>query len=76
MVTLPSGQQVEAERLAPPDLAAVQGRIKDLVRTLENFKQLRQKGRARAEYLEQVWGGVGTGAAGKWWGSVCVLGWV
>ncbi len=26
MVTLPSGQQVEAERMAPPDLALVQVR--------------------------------------------------
>ncbi|PRW56656.1 ribosomal RNA methyltransferase NOP2 [Chlorella sorokiniana] len=54
VVTLPSGQQVEAERMAAPDLALVQRRIKDIVRTLENFKQLRDKGRARQEYVDQL----------------------
>lgn len=54
VVTLPSGQQIEAEMLAPPDLALVQKRIKDIVRTLENFKQLREPERSRAEYLEQL----------------------
>ncbi|KAL4427894.1 hypothetical protein ABPG75_001983 [Micractinium tetrahymenae] len=54
VVTLPSGQQIEAEMLAPFDLALVQKRIKGIVRTLENFKQLREGGRSRAEYLEQL----------------------
>jgi ribosomal RNA methyltransferase Nop2 len=64
LVVLPSGQQVEAERLAPPDLALVQRRIRDCVRVLEDFGRLRQEGRSRADYLEQVGGGGGGGARG------------
>ena len=29
-------------------------RIKDVARVLDNFAQLREKGRARSEYMEQV----------------------
>lgn len=54
VLTLPSGQQVEAELLAAPDLQLVQRRIKDIVRTLENFKQFRAKGRDRSDYIEQL----------------------
>lgn len=81
-MTLPSGQQVEAERLAPPDLALVQRRIREVVRTLENFKQMRGAGRARGEYMEQVGrGGEGeeagrAGWVGGWAGRVGRAGWV
>lgn len=54
IVTLPSGQQIEAEKLAPPDLAIVQRRIRDVVRVLENFSRLRHPERARKDYLEQL----------------------
>ena len=71
MVTLPSGQQVEAEALAGVDLALVHRRIKDIVRTLENFKQMRGEGRSRADYVEQASRGRGRGrglprARGRW----------
>ena len=36
------------------DLAAVLRRAKDVVRVLENFKQLRDPARSRAEYMDQV----------------------
>lgn len=54
LVTLPSGQQVEAERLAPPDLALVQRRIKDVVRVLDDFARQRDPARARADYMDQL----------------------
>ena len=58
--------------LAPPDLALVQRRIRDVVRTLEDFGRLREAGRSRGEYMEQV-GGVGVcGGGGVWWGCLCV----
>lgn len=54
IITLPSGQQIEAEKLAPPNLAIVQRRIRDVVRVLENFSRLRQPERARKDYLEAL----------------------
>eukprot|EP00899_Mesostigma_viride_P013173 jgi/Mesvir1/21857/Mv04237-RA.1 len=52
--TLPSGQEIEAETLAGADLALVQRRIKDVVAVLSNLKQLREPGKARADYVEQL----------------------
>ena len=54
IVTLPSGQQIEAEKLAPPDLALVQRRIRDVVRVLDDFAHLRDAGRPRGDYLNQL----------------------
>ena len=54
LLTLPSGQQVEAERLAPPDLALIQRRIRDVVRVLDDFARQRAHGRDRGDYLEQL----------------------
>ena len=54
VITLPSGQQIEAERLAPPDLALVQRRIRDVVRVLDDFAKLRDPGRPRGEYITQL----------------------
>ncbi len=54
IVTLPSGQQIEAERLAVPDLALVQRRIRDIVRVLDDFKRLRDPGRPRSDYVNQL----------------------
>ena len=36
------------------DLAAVLRRVKDVVRVLENFRQLRDPARTRGEYMDQV----------------------
>ena len=52
--TLPSGQEVEAEARAPPDLEVVRRRLKETVAVLDNFSSQRQQGRSRAEYLDQV----------------------
>jgi ribosomal RNA methyltransferase Nop2 len=54
IVTLPSGQQIEAEKLAPPDLALVQRRIRDVVRVLDDFAHLRDAERPRGDYLNQL----------------------
>lgn len=54
VITLPSGQQIEAEKLAPPDLALVQRRIRDVVRVLDDFAHLRDADRPRGEYLSQL----------------------
>lgn len=54
VVTLPSGQQIEAERLAAPDLALVQRRIRDIVRVLDDFSRLREPGRPRGDYIDQL----------------------
>jgi hypothetical protein len=62
--TLPSGQEVEAEARAPPDLEVVRRRLKETVGVLDNFAALRQPGRSRAEYMDQVGGGGGAWSFG------------
>jgi len=54
VVTLPSGQQIEAESLAAPDLALVQRRIRDVVRVLDDFSKLREPDRDRGDYTDQL----------------------
>ncbi|XP_064642182.1 uncharacterized protein LOC135496668 [Lineus longissimus] len=50
---LPSGQEVEKEVMAAPDLALVQQRIKDISQVLGDFKTRREEGRSRKDYLTQ-----------------------
>lgn len=52
--TLPSGQEVEAEQFAGADLEAVRRRVKEVVRVLDNFKELRDPSRARSDYMDQL----------------------
>ena len=54
VITLPSGQQIEAEKLAVPDLAMVQRRVRDIVRVLEDFKRLRDESKSRQDYIDQL----------------------
>ncbi len=54
IVTLPSGQQIESESLDMPDLAMVQRRVKEIVRVLDDFKRLREPGRSRQDYVQQL----------------------
>jgi ribosomal RNA methyltransferase Nop2 len=54
VVTLPSGQQIETEKLAMPDLAMVLRRVKDIVRVLDDFKRLREPDRSRQDYIQQL----------------------
>ena len=41
------------------DLSTVLRRMKEIARVLESFQQLREAGRSRAEYMEQVLSGLG-----------------
>ena len=50
---LPTGEELEREAAAPT-LAAVRRRIQDVARVLANFKQLRQPGRSRQEYMDRL----------------------
>jgi hypothetical protein len=50
---LPTGEELEREAAAPT-LAAVRRRIQDVARVLTNFKQLRQPGRSRQEYMDRL----------------------
>ena len=47
-------QEIEASTLTAPNLAAVQQRIKDVVRVLDNFSALRDPERPRKDYVAQV----------------------
>ncbi len=42
------------EEAGPLDLSAVLRRIKEVARVLDKFQDLREEGRSRSEYMEQV----------------------
>jgi len=50
--TLPSGQEVEKEKTLPPDLQIIQARIRDVIQVLGDFKNKREEGRDRPNYLD------------------------
>lgn len=47
--------EAEEEAAGVMNLNAVQRRIREVARVLDNFKALRDPGRPRKEYIEQVW---------------------
>ena len=49
---LPSGQEIEKESSAPPEMTFVKNRIEENLSALKNFKVKREEGRTRAEYME------------------------
>jgi len=51
---LPSGQEVEKEKVLAPDLEILNQRIKDIVGVLNNFNDKREEGKDRQEYLVQL----------------------
>ena len=42
------------EEAGPLDLSAVLRRIKEIARVLDKFQDLREEGRSRSDYMEQV----------------------
>ncbi|KAI8608121.1 NOL1/NOP2/sun family-domain-containing protein [Chytriomyces sp. MP71] len=52
--TLPSGQEIEKSALQSEDLQIVLTRIQEVVRVLGNFKELKEEGRSRSEYVDQL----------------------
>lgn len=53
-VTLPSGQEIEKEKTAAPDLEILNQRIKDVVAVLNDFKNRREEGKDRQDYMVQL----------------------
>lgn len=51
---LPSGQEVVRDGEAPEDVTVAQTRIQEIVRVLLDFKNLREEGRSRSEYIDQI----------------------
>ncbi|KAL3691054.1 hypothetical protein R1sor_004705 [Riccia sorocarpa] len=51
---LPTAEELEEESKGPPDLPKIQSRIKEIVRVLGNFKQLRAEGSDRGDYTKQL----------------------
>ena len=51
---LPSGQEIEKEAQGAPDLQIVQGRIREVIAVLQNFKTRREEGVDRQTYLNRL----------------------
>lgn len=51
---LPSGEEIEKERLLPPDLTLLKTRIRETISVLSDFSKKREEGRSRPEYVEQL----------------------
>jgi len=49
---LPSGQEIEKEKETPPDMVLVKTRIEENIAALKNFKDKKEEGKSRSEYME------------------------
>ncbi|KAJ2719463.1 rRNA (cytosine-C5-)-methyltransferase nop2 [Coemansia sp. Benny D115] len=54
LFTLPSAEQVEAEKENPLDLSQIQLRIQEIIRVLNNFAELRDPDSSRNDYMDQL----------------------
>lgn len=52
-IVLPSGQEIEKEKESP-DLAIIKQRIKDILMVLDNFKERKEEGKSRGDYVDQL----------------------
>jgi len=53
-MVLTSGQEIEKDSMMAPDLALVQQRIQDVVKILNNFREMRDPDMSRTDYMEQL----------------------
>ncbi|TPX65270.1 hypothetical protein SpCBS45565_g05285 [Spizellomyces sp. 'palustris'] len=51
---LPSGQEIEKDAQVAEDVSLVQTRIQEIIRVLNNFKELKDPDRPRSEYIDQL----------------------
>eukprot|EP00455_Lapot_gusevi_P025020 TRINITY_DN261_c0_g1_i1.p1 TRINITY_DN261_c0_g1~~TRINITY_DN261_c0_g1_i1.p1 ORF type:complete len:622 (-),score=265.39 TRINITY_DN261_c0_g1_i1:25-1839(-) len=51
---LPSGQEIEKDRLVAPDIALIKQRIEDVLGVLSDFKANREANRSRSDYMQQL----------------------
>ncbi|KAJ1857366.1 rRNA (cytosine-C5-)-methyltransferase nop2, partial [Coemansia sp. RSA 486] len=54
LFVLPTPAEVEAEKETPPDLSAIQLRIQEIIRVLNNFAELRAEHNSRNDYMDQL----------------------
>ncbi|KAJ2634901.1 rRNA (cytosine-C5-)-methyltransferase nop2 [Coemansia sp. RSA 1286] len=54
LFVLPTPAEVEAEKETPPDLSAIQLRIQEIIRVLNNFAELRAEDNSRNDYMDQL----------------------
>eukprot|EP00833_Pecoramyces_ruminatium_P016937 jgi/Orpsp1_1/1190969/evm.model.d7180000082594.1 len=53
-MVLTSGQEIEKDTMVAPDLALIQQRIQDVVKILNNFREMRDPDMSRTDYMEQL----------------------
>jgi len=53
-MVLTSGQEIEKDSMMAPDLALIQQRIQDVVKILNNFREMRDPDMSRTDYMEQL----------------------
>ena len=52
--TLPTGEEIEKEKILPPDLTIIKQRINEVMSVLNDFTNKREESRSRPEYVEQL----------------------